>query len=363
MGVVTALMAVFSMLGAIDRILGNRFGLGKEFEKGIMMLGTLALSMIGMIVVAPLLAQWLQPVLGFASRVLHLDPSIIPVIFFSNDMGGAVLAAELAQDETIGYFNGLVVASMMGCTVSFAIPVTLGIVKEERRRELLLGLLCGIVTIPVGCFVAGLVCGIALPALLMDLLPLLVFSVIIAWALLRHPEASVKVFGAFGKLINILITVGLALSILRALTGLEPVKGLASFQEGADVCLNASLVMTGSFPMMYTVSLLLSKPLRKLGDRLHVNETAAAGLLCTLAAGVTTYEMMNQMDRKGVMINAAFSVSAAFMFAGCMAFTLAFNGAFLFPVIVGKTISGLCGLALALAISRRVGVENGQYAA
>ena len=210
---------------------------------------------------------------------------------------------------------------------------------------------------------AGLVCGIALPALLMDLLPLLVFSVIIAWALLRHPEASVKVFGAFGKLINILITVGLALSILRALTGLEPVKGLASFQEGADVCLNASLVMTGSFPMMYTVSLLLSKPLRKLGDRLHVNETAAAGLLCTLAAGVTTYEMMNQMDRKGVMINAAFSVSAAFMFAGCMAFTLAFNGAFLFPVIVGKTISVLCGLALALAMSRRVGVENGQYAA
>ena len=152
-------------------------------------------------------------------------------------------------------------------------------------------------------------------------------------------------------------------TLLRCMTGLEPVKGLASFQEGADVCLNASLVMTGSFPMMYTVSLLLSKPLRKLGDRLHVNETAAAGLLCTLAAGVITYEMMNQMDRKGVMINAAFSVSAAFMFAGCMAFTLAFNGAFLFPVIVGKTISGLCGLGLALAMSRRVGVENGQYAA
>ena len=351
------------MLGAIDRILGNRFGLGKEFEKGVMMLGTLALSMIGMIVISPVLAGMLQPILGFASEVLHLDPSIIPVIFFSNDMGGAVLAKELALDPTVGYFNGLIVASMMGCTVSFAIPVTLGIVKEERRRELLLGLLCGIVTIPVGCFVSGLVCGIAVPALLMDLLPLLLFSVVIAWALLRYPEASVKVFGAFGTVIKILITVGLALSILRSLTGLEPIPGLATIQEGADVCLNASIVMTGSFPMMYVVSLLLSAPLRKLGGKLRVNETAAAGLLCTLAAGMTTYEMMNHMDRKGVMINAAFSVSAAFMFAGHMAFTLAFNGEYLFPSIVGKSISGLCGLALALALSRRVGVEDLREAA
>ena len=122
MSAVTMVMAVFSVLGAVDRILGNRFGLGKEFEKGIMMLGTLVLTMIGMIVISPVLADLLQPVLGLAARV-HLDPSIIPVIFFSNDMGGAVLAVELAQDETIGYFNGLVVASMMGCTVSFAIPV------------------------------------------------------------------------------------------------------------------------------------------------------------------------------------------------------------------------------------------------
>ena len=129
------------------------------------------------------------------------------------------------------------------------------------------------------------------------------------------------------------------------------------------MCWNASLVMTGSLPLMYVVSLLLSKPLRKLGERLHINGTAAAGLLCTLVSGVTTYEMMNRMDRKGVMINAAFAVSAAFMFAGCTAVTMAINEAFLFPAILGKTISGLCGLALALALSRRVGVENGQYAA
>ena len=36
-GVLTLIMVFFSILGAIDRILGNHFGLGKQFEKGFML--------------------------------------------------------------------------------------------------------------------------------------------------------------------------------------------------------------------------------------------------------------------------------------------------------------------------------------
>ena len=39
------LMAVFMVIGAVDRILGNRLGLGQEFENGVLTFGTLALSM------------------------------------------------------------------------------------------------------------------------------------------------------------------------------------------------------------------------------------------------------------------------------------------------------------------------------
>ena len=56
MNYVTLVMAAFAVLGALDCILGNRLGLGKEFERGLSMFGTLALSMIGMIVLAPVLA-------------------------------------------------------------------------------------------------------------------------------------------------------------------------------------------------------------------------------------------------------------------------------------------------------------------
>ena len=41
--ILIAVMAVFAVLGAADRILGNRWGLGKEFEEGILAMGSLAL--------------------------------------------------------------------------------------------------------------------------------------------------------------------------------------------------------------------------------------------------------------------------------------------------------------------------------
>ena len=47
--VLIIIMAAFAALGAIDRIFGNKTGLGKEFENGIMAMGPLAMAMLGII--------------------------------------------------------------------------------------------------------------------------------------------------------------------------------------------------------------------------------------------------------------------------------------------------------------------------
>ena len=44
MNTVSHIMLVFAVLGAIDRIIGNKIGIGKEFEKGILLLGQLVLA-------------------------------------------------------------------------------------------------------------------------------------------------------------------------------------------------------------------------------------------------------------------------------------------------------------------------------
>ena len=140
----------------------------------------------------------------------------------------------------------LAIASMMGCTISFTIPCSLSTVRPERRRELLLGLLCGVVTIPVGCFAGGLVLGLSIPALAWNIAPLAILSALFAVGLAKCPDLCVKIFSVFGKIIEILITVGLALSLLKFLTGVEIVPGMESFEEGAMLVLNACAVMAGA---------------------------------------------------------------------------------------------------------------------
>jgi len=347
-------MLIFSVLGAVDRIIGNKFGLGREFEKGFMLLGNMALSMIGMIIISPLIADLLSPVFGFMANTLHVDPSIIPASLFANDMGGASLSKEIALDEGIGMFNALVVSSMMGCTISFTIPYALGVVEENRHKDVLLGFLCGIVTIPLGCAVAGVFSDVPLLPFLINLLPLTLFSALISLGLVFCPSLCVKIFDVFGKAIKIIITVGLSLGIIRFLSGKEIIQGLATIEEGMDVCLNAAVVMTGAFPLMHIVSHAVSLPLKLAGNRIGISDSAALGFVSSLATSMTTFEMMNRMDEKGTVLNSAFAVSGAFTFAGHLAFTLAFDPDYILPMIVGKLFAGVTAVLLSVLIYRRM---------
>lgn len=347
MNAVAIFMMVFSVIGALDRILGNRFGLGKEFERGFMLLGDLALSMIGMIVISPLLAQLLSPALNGLYEAIRIDPSSITSMLFANDLGGSALATEVAKDVQLGRFNGMVVTSMMGGTISFTIAFALGAVKESQHKPLLLGLLCGIVTIPFGCFLGGLVLRIPLAQLLYNLLPLLLFSLLVAAGLLFFPGASTKIFGLLGIGIKILITVGLIFGIVRSLSGVEIIKGLNTLEDAGLICLNAAVVMTGAFPLLHILSRLLSRQLKGLGRRIGINETSSLGFVSCLANSISTFGMMGKMDEKGVMLNAAFAVSAAFVFGDHLAFTLAYDPGCLAGVITGKLFAGVLSLLVA----------------
>lgn len=99
MNYITIIVLIFALLGALDRIFGNKFGLGQEFERGFMLLGVMMLTMTGMIILASRIAELMKPVSQFLSEVIGLDASIIPASILANDMGGAPLALEMANDD------------------------------------------------------------------------------------------------------------------------------------------------------------------------------------------------------------------------------------------------------------------------
>ena len=355
MNVLSIIMAAFAALGAIDLIIGNKLGIGKEFEKGIHMLGEITLAMMGMIVLAPTIAALLEAPLTAFSKIVPIDPSSFIGSIIACDMGAGQMALRLAANENIGYFNGLVVGSMMGATVSFTLPFVMGAVKKEQRKNMLLGLLCGICTIPFGCFVGGLMSKIEISTLLINLSPLILLAAILAVGIIFIPNVAIKIFNAVGITIRSLVLIGLAIGIFEYLTGFDimPYTDPTVTVEGAEIIFNIACVMAGAFPLLFIISKLVAKPLAMLGKKTGMNEKSILGFISSLATSVTTFGSMNDMDDKGVVLNSAFAVSGAFLLADHLAYTLSFNSEYLPAVIVGKLISGTLAIVLATIIYKK----------
>ena len=351
--VLLLVMALFAIIGAADRILGNRMGLGEQFEEGITAMGGLALAMLGIICLAPVLASLLRPVVVPVFRLLGADPAMFAGSLLACDMGGGALALELADDPQAGYFGGVLCGSMLGATVVFTIPVAMGILEEKDRPFLAKGILAGIVTIPLGLLAGGLIGGMPMGKILRNLIPIVLFAGIIAIGLWRWEAAMIKGFGIFGKGIIALITVGLAAGIFQGITGIALIPGLAPIEEGFLTVGAIAIVLAGAFPLVAVLTRLLRKPLLKLGITLGINETAAAGLLASLANSIASFNLVKDMDDRGKVVNVAFSVSAAFAFGDHMGFTAGFAPEWIVPMIVGKLLGGTSAVAVALWLTKK----------
>ena len=352
--IVIGVMAIFALLGAADRIFGNRFGLGKEFEEGILAMGSLAMAMLGIISLAPVLASVLKPVVVPVYRFLGADPAMFAGTILASDMGGGALAAEMTQDPRAALLGGVLTGSMLGATIVFTIPVAMGILREEDRPAMAKGILCGIVTVPVGILVGGLVAGFALRMILRNLIPIVLIGALIAFGLWKAEKAMIRGFAAFGKGVVALITAGIGAAIVQELTGFVILPGMAPISEGFHTVGEIAIVLAGAFPLVAVLTKLLKKPLLKLGKLLGVNDVAAAGLVASLANSIATFGMVKDMDKRGKVVNIAFSVSAAFVFGDHLGFTAGFAPEMLPAMIAGKLAGGISAVLVALWLTREV---------
>lgn len=349
--ILIALMAVFALLGGVDRILGNRFGLGEKFEEGILAMGSLALAMVGIVSLAPVLAAALRPIVVPVYGALGADPAMFAGTILACDMGGGQLALELTANADAAALGGVITGSMLGATVVFTIPVAMGILREEDRPAMAKGILCGMVAIPVGVLVGGLTAGFAPGMVLRNLIPIVLIALLIALGLWLAENAMVKAFTAFGKIVVAVVTAGLAAAIVEELTGFVLIPGLAPLSEGFETVGAIAIVLAGAFPLVYVVTKLLQKPLMAGGKLLGVNDAAAAGLVASLANSIATFGMVKDMNPRGKVVNIAFAVPAAFVFGDHLGFTAGFAPELLPAVIAGKLAGGVCAVAIAMVLT------------
>ena len=359
--VIVMIMMLFMLWGAIDKIMGNKFGYGEQFEEGLNCMGPLAVSMAGVVAVAPLLALVLNPIVGPIYNLVGADAAMFATTLLACDMGGYPLAMQMAANEAIGNYAGLILGSMMGPTIVFTIPVALGIIDAEDRPYLGAGTLVGLVTIPVGCIAGGFVMNamtsykLSVADILLNMIPVIIIALAIAAGLWFAPAAMMKGFDKFGTGVTIFITAVTAIAIFEYNTGIlfplfnlmmDDGTGVNGLESGLLTCGIIAIVLAGAYPMVKFVTDKFGSALEKVGSALGMNAAGSAGLVATLANNIAMFNILKDMNPKGKLLNCAFAVSAAFVFGDHLGFCAGNNAEMITPMIVGKLVAGVLAVVL-----------------
>ena len=368
--VIILIMMIFMLVGAIDKIRGNKLGYGEKFDEGFNAMGPLAASMAGVVAAAPVLAIILKPIIVPIYGLFGADASMFATTLLACDMGGYPLAIQLAGDNAaIGNFAGLILGTMMGPTLVFTIPVALSIIKKEDRPYLGAGIFAGMITIPIGCIVGGLVMNLtpyklSILTIIQNLIPVIIIAALIVVGLWVAPLKMINGFSKFGTGVTIVITVFTAIAVFEYETGIKfpllnimveaDADGVVPLENGLLTCGIISIVLIGAFPMVEWITRTFGGALKALGKKFGMNEESSAGLVATLANNIAMFNIMGNMNPKGKLLNVAFAVSAAFVFGDHLGFTAGVNQDMILPMIIGKLVAGVTAFIVANALSGKL---------
>lgn len=362
--VIVTVMMIFMLLGAIDKARDNKHGYGAAFDEGFQAMGPLAIAMVGVIAAAPVLSMVLRPIVGPIYQMLGSSPSIFATTLLLADAGGYPLAVELAGENIVmGQFAGIIVGCTMGCILLFDIPVALTLIQKKDRPLLACGILVGVITAPIGCFVGGIVMNamtdysMHLGTMLLSLLPVILVAVVLTAGLWFKPIALMNGFAKFGAFVTGLIAIFVAIAVFQYETGIRfplfhlmveaGADGVSPLANSIEILGDIAFVLLGAFPMVEFIKRHCGGALAKVGGKLGMNETASAGIVATLANNIPTFQMMKDMNPKGKLMNVAFASCAAFMFGDHLGFVAGVNADMIVPMIFAKLACGLSALALA----------------
>ncbi len=344
--IIVYIMVVFMVIGAIDRSIGNKFGLGEEWDNGFGSMGPLATGMGGIMVTADWIGKILTPTVGKAFELFGGDPCMAGALVLSIDTGGYPLAHAIQPNfPDIANYSAVMVASMMGPTIAFAIPVCLSMMEEKDKKYLPYGILPGIVMIPFACIIGGLLAGFDFMMVIKNTIPVLIFAILIALGLKFATKVMVKIFNGFSVFMTAYLSLFMALAIVQELTPIHLIE-LLPLSDVWLVCGAIAMVLAGAYPMVKVITKVLGEPLKKVGGLIGVNEVAVAGLLACTANSVPCYALIKDMDPKGKVVNIAFSCCAAFGIGDHLGFCAGVEPDLVFPMVAAKLLGGvLCIIA------------------
>ena len=351
--VIILIMLAFMVIGVIDKaFLKNRLGFGEEFENGVMAMGTLAIAMVGIMCLAPVLGNVLSPIVGPVYKALGADPAMFAGTILAIDMGGTPLAQVMTSNAEVASFSGIILGSMMGATIVFSIPVSLGIINKEDKPYLARGMMAGMIAIPFGCFISGLVSGMSIGLIIANLIPVFIIAALLALGLWFIPNGLLRGFNGFSIGITVIILLAFAIAIIQGLTGgmldnVPIIRDMDPIDDQLVIVGYIAITLAGAYPLVRFITKYLSKPLGALGKLIGVNDVTIGGMIACVANNIPMFGMLKDMDVRGKILAVAFSVPASFALGDHLGFTAANAQDKIVAMILGKLLGGVIAIIIA----------------
>jgi ethanolamine transporter len=351
-----AVMLSFAALGLLDEILGGKLDLAGDFEKGVATMGSLTMSTVGLYVIGVSFIQSHAAAIAAAAEHMPFDPSVLVSCLLAPDMGALPISLEIASGERTAAFSGAMIAGGLGATVGFQLPVFLASVKKEEIPDLMLGFIFGILPLPAGLLAGGMMIGMPLPAILVNMLPVIIVCAVLILAFFAAPRATQRVMIILGTIIRIFsyLFSGLAMAsvFLPELIPLDQ----ALVREILVMVLRMMCIASGGLVLSHLALTRGKHLVSKAANLLGVNNEAVVGLILTLTQSLAMLPLYSRMDRRGQIINAAFSVAAAYVIGGQFAFVSSLIPEAWIPAyMANKLLDGVLGILIAVLVLRRNG--------
>lgn len=357
--IIMAVMAVFFVIAAADRCLNGRLGFAGELERGFSMLGVMGLNVVGVVCIAPLVARLLQPVVLPVFEILGADPAMFSGCFLSPDSGGYSIAAELSGNPGLICLGGLLVSMILGTVVCFTIPVSCGLLEDEKDiRYFAVGVLAVFSVSPVTCFCAGLMIELPAGTVLRNLVPVIIVAGAVIVGLVLIPQKMIQGFKVFSGGLRIVVMTGLILGAVEKMVGLTLVEGLAPIEQGFGIIGAATITMAGALPMLFFLQKAGKRLLDTVGTRLGLSDVCLTSMVVSTVTFIPSIMSFPELNVREKVLLSGTIASLCNMIGAPLGYIAATDRTMIVPMVTAKLLSGVMTLPLCAFLGRRMFPEQ-----
>lgn len=351
--VISWVLAIFALIGGLDYLFGNKLGLGSKFERALALMGPMATSITGVIVMVPILSFALQHTIVPLFAMIGFDPGVfaglIPI-----DWGGFFLAKDLALDPRLGLYGGVNVAGTFGTVLSFAIPLGMRALKEKEKQDAFSrGILEGLVIMPLGLILGGLVAGLGFLEILWHSLPIFILSGLVLLGIWKNLPLMVRIFTVFSQILRAIGIIGITVGAFQQMAGVTLIPGITPIIDALRIICMITVTMLGCLPLSEFLTRILKKPLTSLAKKIRTSPEALSDPIMTIASGTAGIIAMQDFDLRGIELNAAFVVFAVSGLSAQLSFVLNNAPEHMASYMVTKFVGGFLAIIFSVWMMNR----------